>query len=214
MTRAYSDRELQADRIIHFLGLALGGVGATVIVTATVLRNGDNGLVAVLVYAFGLLAMLGFSAAYNLARTAPHRELLRRLDHAAIFLMIAGTYTPFIDRGAFGARSGWFGTAIWGAALAGVSVKFFQPRRLESVAVVLYLLLGWIGAVEIRSLLATLDRTTICLLGGGGLLYSAGSGVHLWRRLPFQNAIWHAFVLVAAACHYAAILWGVVFVGS
>jgi hemolysin III len=93
-------------------------------------------------------------------------------------------------------------------------MKLICPRRIERVSTVAYLALGWIILVEMRPLLSSVDVQTAVLIGVGGVLYSIGTGFHLWRRLPFHNAIWHSFVLVAASCHYAAILHGVVLARS
>jgi hemolysin III len=167
------------------------------------------GLLPIVVYAICLVAMLGCSAAYHLAEPSPRRELLRRVDQAMIFLMIAGTYTPFtIDR-LDGDWSTLFTIGIWSLALMGAAAKLAYPRRLEGFTVALYLALGWIGLVEVRPIFAALDMPTLFLLGAGGLLYTVGTVFHLWERLPFQNAIWHGFVVSAACCHYAAVLHGV-----
>jgi hemolysin III len=163
---------------------------------------------SVLAYSFGLMAMLGFSAAYHIQRSSKHREFLRRLDHAAIFVMIAGTYTPFTACLLDGVE------AIWLTALSGVAVKLVYPRRFEWASTTVYLALGWAVVIFMRPLLAELDRPTLILLVAGGVLFSIGACIHRWRRLPFHDAIWHGLVLIAAGCHYAAILHGVVLLGS
>lgn len=199
-------REFAADRWVHVLGLSLGIVGAAALIARTATGAARSDAVPVAIYIFGLLSMLGCSAAYNLAPPSRLRPLLRQFDHAAIFLMIAGTYTPFTTRHI---ADGWpdaLTSFIWIVALFGVAAKFAFPRRFEGLSVVTYLMLGWVGLAAFRSLTATLDPFTIDLLVVGGVLYTVGVGFHLWRALPFQNAIWHGFVLAAAACHYAAIL--------
>ena len=212
-SRASSAGELLADRSIHGLGVAAGALGSLALVSIAAEARGAGGLIPIAIYAVGLLAMLSFSAAYNLTPPSPRRAWLRRWDHAAIFVMIAGTYTPFTVDRLTGAWSILLTALVWILALAGALMKLFNPRRLERASVALYLALGWIGIVAAKPLLATLDMPTLALLGAGGLLYSFGTLFHLWRRLPFQNAIWHGFVLSAAACHYAAVLHGVVLVG-
>jgi hemolysin III len=170
--------------------------------------------VASLVYSVCLLAMLGCSAAYNLASNAPRRRLLRRFDHAAIFLMIAGTYTPFTTCRLHGVWAIGMTAAVWIGAVTGAVTKLICPNCIERASIVAYLALGWMILVGIRPLLSYLDARTALLIGVGGVLYSFGAGFHLWRALPFHNAIWHSFVLVAAGCHYAAILHGVVLARS
>jgi hemolysin III len=154
--------------------------------------------------------MLGCSAAYNLASNTSRREFLRQLDHAAIFLMIAGTYTPFTTCRLHGVWAIGMTTAVWTGAVTGAVMKLICPRRFEQVSTVAYLALGWIILVGMRPLLSSVDLQTAVLIGAGGVLYSIGTGFHLWRALPFHHVIWHGFVLVAASCHYAAILHGVV----
>ena len=153
---------------------------------------------------------LSFSAAYHFHHASARGELLRRLDHAAIFVMIAGTYTPFTVGILNGAAALWSTGSMWAAALAGAAVKWAYPRRFEWISIVCYLAMGWAAVIFMRPLLAALDRPTLTLIVIGGVVYSIGAGIHSWRRLPFHDAIWHALVLIAAGCHYAAILYGVV----
>jgi hemolysin III len=187
------------------LGLSFGAIGAVALVVRLVVGARASDAVPIVIYAIGLLAMLGCSAAYNLTPWPPTRPFLRRLDHAAIFLMIAGTYTPFTARHPASGLAISFTSFIWIAALFGVAAKLAFPRCLDRLTVVAYLALGWIGLVALGPLTARLDPSTIDLLLAGGLLYTVGVGFHLWRKLPFQNAIWHGFVLAAAVCHYAAV---------
>ena len=208
--REFAARELAADRVIHLLGIALGVTGAiAIVVVAAVMRRLDE-LPPILIYAAGLLAMLGCSAAYNMFRTSRWRDWLRRFDHAAIFAMIAGTYTPFTLLGLKGAWSISLTAVIWAVAGIGIAIKLLKPQRIETVSIALYLALGWIGVVAAGPFMAAFDPVTLSLLAAGGILYSSGVVFHLWHRLPYQNAIWHGFVLAAAAVHYAAVVGVVV----
>ena len=194
-------RELWADIAVHALGLALAAAG----VVAMLYAAGDGELLPITVYLAGLLAMLGCSAVYSVWRSCRWRDWLRRLDHAAIFVMIAGTYTPLVLR----LPTGWalgLTTGVWTAALAGVAAKLFQPRRVEALSVALYLALGWVGVIAAEPLLASLDRATLVLLLMGGVVYSVGVVFHLTARWRYARALWHGSVLIAAAIHYAAIM--------
>lgn len=202
------------DRQIHYVGVATGAIGAVTLILVAAHNDGAGKTLSILPYAIGLIAMLGCSAAYHLASHSPRRELLRRLDHAAIFLMIAGTYTPFTINRLTGAWSIAMTGAVWAVAVGGVLIKLYYPRRFEPTLIALYLLLGWIGVVALKPLLAAVDLPTMILLGVGGIFYSVGTAFHLWRKLPFQNAVWHGFVVIAASCHYAAVMHGVVLDGS
>jgi hemolysin III len=210
----YRASELAADRIIHIMGTLAGAVGAAILVGIAAAVAVLPIFSASLVYSVCLLAMLGCSAAYNLASNTIGREFLRQLDHAAIFLMIAGTYTPFTMCRLHGAWASGMTAAVWTGAVTGAVMKLICPRRVEQISTVAYLALGWIILVGMRPLLSSVDVETAILIGVGGVLYSVGTCFYLWRALPFHNAIWHSFVLVAASCHYAAVLHGVVLARS
>ncbi len=206
MSRELLAREVLADGVVHALGLALGVVGAVALVGLAVFYGNPVLVVPLFIYAAGLVAMLGCSAAYNLLRSSRRRDWLRRFDHAAIFAMIAGTYTPFTILGLEGGWSSGLTVLIWSVAAIGIALKLWQPRRIETISIALYLGLGWIGLVALQPFRAALDTSTLALLAAGGLLYSVGVVFHLWHRLPYHNAIWHGFVLAAASIHYLAVL--------
>jgi hemolysin III len=195
--------QFAADICVHVLGLLLGSIGATVLVARAMGGDGGNAVLPVLIYAVSLMAMLGFSAAYNLSPAGT--PLLRRLDHAAIFVMIAGTYTPFTVRVFDGAAATAFTAIVWAVALAGAAAKLAVPHLFERRAIFLYLALGWAILAAFGPIVAALDSLTVGLLAAGGILYSVGVAFYLWHTLPFQRAIWHLFVVAAAGCHYAAI---------
>jgi len=201
--RALTRRELVADGVIHVVGITAGLIGAAILVIAAA---SPLELAAVATYSGGLLAMLGCSAAYQLLRSSRRRELLRCFDHSAIFLMIAGTYTPFT---LLRIRPFWdvaLTAAVWSIAATGIALRLLRPHVFDRVSIAFYLALGWAGLAAIAPLVPFVQTSTLVLLGVGGLLYTVGIAFHLWERLPFQNAIWHAFVLIAAAVHYAAVL--------
>jgi hemolysin III len=199
-------RELVADGVVHALGLILGVAGTIVLVLLTLFDGDRRAWAPLFIYAAGLLAMLACSAAYNIFRSSRWRDWLRRCDHAAIFAMIAGTYTPFTTLRLSGAWSSGLTAVIWAIAAAGMAVKLLRPRRIEAISIVLYLILGWIGLVAFRPFLASLDSITLALLAGGGMLYTVGVIFHVWKSLPYHDAIWHGFVLTGATVHYAAVV--------
>jgi hemolysin III len=153
-----------------------------------------------------LLAMLGFSAAYNMWPISSVKWVLRRFDHSAIYLMIAGTYTPFIGQLKDGVASAGLLLGVWLTAIVGVALKLLMPGRFDRMAIALYLMLGWSCVVTYGPISAVLPSASLWLLVAGGLLYSTGVIFHAWRNLRFHNAIWHGFVLAAASCHYWAVL--------
>lgn len=202
----YSRAERLADAVVHGVSLAFG-LGAC-IALAVVLLPSHDGLrwLAVGLYGAGLLATLGCSALYNMTVRSRWKAVFRRLDHAAIFVMIAGTYTPFLLIAVGGAWGHGLLAFVWTVALTGVAVKLLWPRRFDRVSVAAYLLLGWSIVVVLDPLIASLSAAGLVLLAVGGLLYTLGVVFHLWTRLPYQNAIWHVFVLAAAACHFSAVM--------
>ena len=206
LTWHYTPREIVADGVIHGLGVVLGLSGAVALVaTALTAHLGFGERAAVVLYATALVLMLGVSAVYNLYPVSPRKWLLRRADHALIYLMIAGTYTPLVALVGSGTRAYLLLAVIWLVALVGIAIKLFMPGRYDRLSIGLYLMLGWSGLLAYESVIAALQPTALWLLAIGGLLYSVGVLFHVWRTLPFQNAIWHGFVLAATACHYGTI---------
>lgn len=198
--------EWRIDAIVHVVGLTLGLAACVILAMVALPGETSTVLVSLTVYGTALLAMLGCSALYNIAGDGPRKALWRRLDHAAIFVMIAGTYTPLL---AIAIGGGW-GTGllvfVWTVAMAGVVLKLLHPGWLETLSIAAYLLLGWTILVAIDRLIIGVSLPALILLAAGGILYSVGVLFYRWNRLPYQKAIWHGFVLAAAACHYFAIL--------
>jgi hemolysin III len=197
--------ELVADGIVHGIGIAFAISLGTVLVVFAAIGTARPELPAIIVYLVTLLTVLGVSLAFNLAPVSGFKKLMARLDQAAIFLFIAGTYTPFLAV-IGGTRDGQLLTVlVWGAALVGVALKLIVPQRFGRLAIVLYLAIGWSGVLVFQTLAAVLPPVTFWLLVAGGITYSAGIVFHLWDRLKFQNVLWHIFVVVGAVCHLWAI---------
>lgn len=198
-----------ADLVVHVVGLTLALVGGIVLLTLAVRAQSLSMAFAVGIYALGLLAMLGFSTAYNFAKPR-FRPALRRLDHAGIFLMIAGSYTPFTTQTLTGAWAWGMTAAVWSVAAFGALGKVLLPGVGRRVWVAAYLLLGWIVLVALKPLLANATSLTMLLLAIGGLLYSSGVAFYLNKQLRYARAIWHGHVVAGAGVHWAAVLLGVV----
>jgi hemolysin III len=202
--RAYSRAEYLSDAAVHVTGIGAALVGGPVLVALAAIWTGDANLtLAIGIYAAAMLAMLVCSALYNMIPRPDWADRLRRLDQSAIYLKIAGTYTPFI---ALSAGHTGLLAIIWGGAVAGASIIILSMRRRLGLAIGLYLGLGWACVVWGWPMLAALTGVGFWLLVGGGLLYSAGVVFLLWSRLPHHNTIWHVFVLAATALCYAAIM--------
>jgi hemolysin III len=214
MPRPLSRGERRADLWVNGLAIVAGVIGVGALMEVAIARGSPHLMLSLLVYSGGLLAMLIISALYNRGSDRPSSGLLRRLDHAAIFLMIAGTYTPFLAVKLDGAWSRWLLVYIWAVAGGGMTMKLIWPYRFERLSVALYLVLGWTLLIAIKPLIASVSFTAIALLVAGGILYSIGVMFHLWESLPYQQPIWHGFVIAGAACHYAAVLGEIAAPGS
>ena len=202
---SYSRAELISDAAIHVIGLLAALIAVPVLVTLVAVWFGDTTtLIAAIVYGVSLIAMLACSAVYNITRAPAWKDFLRRIDQSAIYVKIAGSYTPFAVL--TGTHMGYFLTGVWGAALAGASLILFSPRRLKWASILLYLGMGWAGLVMGRPLVNELTPTGAQLILVAGITYTAGLFFFLWERLPFHNTIWHLFVLVASFVLYAAVL--------
>jgi hemolysin III len=202
----YDRAELIADGVVHVVGVCFGLIAATVLIVLTAVYATPLDIVAVSVYVAGLLAMLGLSATYNLWPVSRAKWVLRRFDHSAIYILIAATYTPVFAQLQDRMFAMSLLVGVWSVAAVGVVLKLFLPGRFDKLSVGLYLAMGWSGLIAYDAGLSSLPQLALWLIGAGGLLYSLGIIFHAWRRLRFQNAIWHSFVLLGAACHYTAVL--------
>jgi hemolysin III len=202
----YDRHELIADGIVHGVGVVLALVGVTALIFYATVWTTSGQLLAAWIYGIGLLLSLGISFAYNLWPVSQVKWYLRRFDHSAIFVLIAATYTPFLQRGWPDPTLAGMLAAVWLIAAAGIALKFLRPGRYDRLAILLYLAMGWSGVFAAESLRATLSATTILLILIGGLLYSLGVVFYVWQSLRFQNAIWHGFVVVASAVHFSAVV--------
>ena len=190
--------EVAADAVIHAIGIVAAAAGAVALIVIAVVQQDGVEIATVSAYSLGLLAMLGFSALYNIARRSPRRDLFQRLDHAAIFVMIAGTYTPFTTLGLSGSWAVGMTIFVWTAAALGIGLRLMlfapsaigdsRPRSISSSAGS-----GYRRLAAPRSV----GPAVLILLAVGGGLYSVGIIFHAFDALPFQNAIWHGFVLIA-----------------
>ena len=200
------ERSRAADKWVHLAGLALALVGGVALCIVAFSHGGPGRTVAVALYALCLVSMLGASTAYNLSNVCPQRPLLRRMDEAAIFLMIAGSYTPFTTQRFEGAWAIGMTAMVWTVALAGVAAKLLLPPLNDKVWAAVYALFGWLAIIMLEPLIQGVPATGLFLLAAGGLIYTAGVLFFLNQRLRFRRAVWHGFVVVAAAVHYGAIL--------
>jgi len=194
-----------ADGVMHVLGLAAAIAGATALMVWAALAVPPERIWPLVPYAIGLVATFAFSAAYNLTLHRKIRAILRRFDHAAIYLMIAGTYTPMAIIGLGGGRGLALAIAAWGLAVFGITLKLAFFHRWPRLGFGLYLAQGWLGVIAAWPLMQALPLPALILLLVGGLTYTLGT-IFYAARWRFSTAIWHGHVLAAAATHYAAVV--------
>ena len=202
----YDRAELIADGVVHGIGVSGGLVAATVLIVLTAVYGSPFEVAVISVYVAGLLAMLVLSATYNLWPISRTKWVLRRFDHSAIYVLIAATYTPFIMELKQNVVAIALLVGVWCIAIFGIVLKLAWPGRFDRLSVGLYLAMGWSGMMLYDKVVTALPSMALWLVVAGGALYSLGVIFHAWRRLRFQNAIWHCFVLLGAACHYTAVL--------
>lgn len=202
--QGYSRAEWISDAVVHILGVVAALMAVPVLITLSVVLRGDTPAVAATtLYGVALIAMLVFSALYNMTTRPRPRRIFRSLDHTAILVKIAATYTPFALLS--GAEATGLLAGLWTAALTGAFIRAFAPDRLKLAAVALALAMGWAGLWAGGEIFAALSLPVIVLIVTGGVLYTLGVAFFLFDRLPFHYTIWHVCVLAASAVFYAAV---------
>lgn len=206
----YTRAEMIADAVVHVVGIVLAVAGAVALVALAALRASPPEIAAVTLYALCLVSLKAASAAYNMWPISRTKWILRRFDHACIFLLIAATYTPFMTRFPMGPSAMALFVWVWTVALFGAALKLALPGRFDRLSIALCLLLGASGAFAWDLVSTALPANTLTLIAIGGLIYAGGVIFHMWESLRFQNVVWHSCVLVASGVFYLAILNGVV----
>jgi hemolysin III len=195
-----------ANTITHGFGLLLSLVGFVFLVVMASIRGDGWHIASSVVYGLSLVILYGASTFYHGAVDPKRKRILQIVDHCCIYLLIAGTYTPFtlvVLRGSFGQSLFAF---VWFFALAGIVLKvFFGGRRYMALSVFSYLLMGWIGVIAIQPLFAALGFAAIALVVAGGLAYTLGVVFFAWKSIKHHHAIWHVFVLTGSILHFLAI---------
>lgn len=203
---SYSRAELIADGAVHAVGIVLAIAAGAALLAMALPHAAPGEYVAAAFFVVSLLTVLTISMVYNLLPVSPTKWVLRRFDHAGIYLLIAATYTPFLAQLQNRMVAIPMIAVVWLAALCGMGIKLFLPGRFDRLAIVFYLAIGWSGAVIARPLIHELPATTLALLLAGGIAYSTGVVFFVWTRLRFQSAVWHAFVVTGAGLHFAALV--------
>jgi hemolysin III len=191
--------------VTHGIGAALSIAGLSVLVALAGVKGDPWRIVAFSVYGFSLVMLYLSSTLYHGIPFPRAKSVLRRLDHASIFLLIAGTYTPFVLVVLRGTVGWTLFAAIWALAAFGIAVKVAFTGRFEVASVILYVCMGWLGIAAIKPVVTHLPMAGVIWVIMGGLAYTSGVFFYACRRIPFNHAIWHMFVIAGSVCHYVAV---------
>lgn len=198
------NRDEWLNTLTHFCGLLLALGASPVLITFAALRGTASDIVTFSIFSAALIVTYLSSSLYHHAQPSTLKRMLRRVDHLAIYLLIAGTYTPFAIVG-LGGTWGWslFGT-VWGLALVGIAAKLSFGHRFELVSVIAYVIMGWVGLAAIVPLAHHLPSVSFVLVLAGGASYTIGALFYAWERLRFNHAIWHVFCLGGSVLQFTA----------
>jgi hemolysin III len=201
----YSVAEEIAHSVTHGLGIVLSIAGLAALVAVAV-QSGTRAVVAASIFGATLILLYVASTLYHSIPIPRAKPVLRVLDHSAIYLLIAGTYTPFTLVSLRGAWGWGLLAGVWALAVAGIALEVTPLRRLRRLSIGLYLCMGWLVLIAFRPLVQVVATGGIVLLFLGGASYTAGVVFYVWRRLPYHHAVWHVFVLLGSVLHFFAVL--------
>lgn len=206
LTGFYTPGEEIFHSVTHGIGAALSIAGLIVLVTLAVTRGTVYQIVSFSIYGATLVLLYTASTLYHGLRRPGAKRVFKIVDHASIYLLIAGTYTPFLLVALRGVWGWVLLGVIWGLALVGVSLKIAFIRRFQKLGVLMYLLMGWLCVIALKQLLAQVPPTGLFWLAAGGVLYTVGVIFYALKRVRYAHAVWHLFVLGGSICHYVAVL--------
>lgn len=202
----YTAGERVADFIVHVLGIVGSAVGMAVLLAISMSTLPVLSVISVAIYGIGVFAVFCCSAAYNFVCHYTWKSIFRRLDHAAIYVKIAATYTPFVALKMTNGTGAALLLLVWAVAAFGFTLKLWFPGHLIKTSYVLYLAQGWSALLVVHPLAVSVSDVTLVMLCVGGLLYTVGVLFHFWHSLRYHNATWHGFVVAGSCCHFLAVL--------
>lgn len=203
-------REELASALTHGLGATAALAGGAVLITLAALFGNGWQLIASIVFGVSLLLLYLASTLYHAISHPIAKGRLKVFDHCAIYLLIAGTYTPFTLIGLRGTLGWWLFGIIWTLALAGVVFKLFYTGRFRGLSTAIYVAMGWLVVIAIGPVAAALDGWTLGWIIAGGVFYTLGTFFYMRDSIPYAHAIWHLFCIAGSMCHYVAVLAQVV----
>lgn len=199
-----------ANCVTHGIGLGLSVAGFAALLVLAIVRGGAWQIVSCAIYGVSLICVYASSTLYHGLRSLRVKHILKVFDHSAIFLLIAGTYTPFL---LVNLRGGWGWSLlgiVWGLAAAGIVLKVWFVDRHPILATGGYVLMGWLALIAVKPLFHAVPTIGLIWLLAGGLMYTVGVVFYAWKRIPYNHVIWHLFVMAGSACHYFAVVYSVI----
>jgi len=208
-TRRLSAEEL-ANSLTHGAGLMLSIAGFIVLLVLAAMRGSAWRIVSCAVYGSTLICLYTASTLYHGIPSRRLKRVLKTCDHSAIYLLIAGTYTPFLLVNLRGSWGWSLFAVIWGLAVAGILFKVWFVEHFPILSTAVYLLMGWLALVAVKPMLLSVPHSGLLWLLAGGLLYTVGVVFYAWKKVPYNHAIWHGFVIAGSTCHYFAVFCSVI----
>ena len=202
----YTLREEIANSVTHGLGVVLSAAGLLTLIILAVLYGDVWRFVGFTVFGTCLLVLYLASTLYHAIQRRPAKRILRKCDHAAVYLLIAGTYTPFLLISLRDTIGVPLLAVVWVMAVLGVLWKFFFTGRYEVLATLVYILLGWMCILAYKQMVTYVPPMGVYLLFAGGIVYTLGVLFYALEKIPYNHAVWHLFVLGGSACHFAAVM--------
>lgn len=199
-------RDEMANSVTHGIAALASLAGLIVLIIMASLYGNVWAIVSVSIYGITLVLLFLSSTLYHIARSPRLKEVFHVFDHASIFLLIAGTYTPITLATMHGPWAWSLFGCVWGIALLGIAMKIFFTGRFKIFSTCLYVAMGWLAIIAIKPIIEQVPRTTVMLIAIGGVIYTLGVIFYVMKKLPYNHAIWHLFVFAAAICHYTAIM--------
>lgn len=208
MSKAHDENLIEelANSITHGIGLALSVVGLVILIVLSILRGNAWHIAGCTTFGVTLVLLYTASTLYHTFHTRRLKRILKILDHAAIYLLIAGTYTPFTIVNMRGFWGWTLFALVWGLSVFGILWKLFHVERFQIVSTIVYIAMGWLAVIAVKPLLEAVPMWGIVWLVAGGLFYTVGVLFFAMNRLRYNHAIWHVFVMAGSICHYLAVM--------
>jgi hemolysin III len=201
----YTPKEEIANSVTHAIGVGLSIAGLTALVILAAIYGDIWRIVSFSIYGSSLILLYLASTLYHSLQQPRIKQILRKFDHASIYILIAGTYTPYLLVSLRGSVGWTYFALVWGMAAAGIVWKMFFLGKLEVVATIMYILMGWMCVFAFKHMIAALPPLGLIMLVTGGVIYTLGVIFYAWEKLPYNHAIWHLFVLGGSICHFISI---------